>query len=206
MKKQWKQSRIAAATLLTAGIAAGPTVMAQEAAPTTPSTPPAPATPPATQKTEGIQAGFLTCNVGSGWGFVIGSSRKLRCVWEPTKGKVYNYYGEVNQFGADIGYHRSSVLLWTVVDATRDENGKSLVGTYGGATAQASLGVGAGASALVGGFKNSITLQPLAISGETGINAAAGIQALTLKEARQEAPSRPSTTVGDKSGESSGQQ
>ena len=135
-------------------------------------------------KPGGIQAGFLTCNVASGWGFVIGSSRKLRCVWEPEKGVAYYYNGSVGQFGVDVGYHRSSVLLWTVVAATRDKGAKSLNGSYGGVTAQASVGVGAGVSALVGGFEKSITLQPLAISGETGLNAAAGIQTITLKNVK----------------------
>lgn len=135
-------------------------------------------------KSGGIQAGFLTCNVASGWGFVIGSSRKLRCVWEPEKGVAYYYNGTVGQFGVDVGYHRSSVLLWTVVAATSDKGAKSLEGSYGGVTVQASAGVGAGVSALVGGFKKSITLQPLAISGETGLNAAAGIQTITLKNTK----------------------
>jgi hypothetical protein len=135
-----------------------------------------------------LEAGFLTCTVDGAWGFIVGSTRKLHCVYEPTKGTQYNYYGEVNQFGADIGYHRASVMLWTVVDATHDRSSKSLVGTYGGATAQASVGVGAGASVLVGGFKNSVTLQPVAISVESGLNAAAGVQSLTLKEAKESVP------------------
>ena len=134
-------------------------------------------------KPGGVEAGFLSCNVASGWGFVIGSSRKLHCVWEPEKGVQYNYVGDVGQFGVDIGYHRSSVLLWTVVAATSDKGPKSLDGNYAGVTAQASAGAGAGVSALVGGFKKSFTLQPLAFSGETGINAAAGIQSITLKHA-----------------------
>lgn len=142
-----------------------------------------PTTMPTESKPGGVQAGFLTCNVASGWGFIIGSSRKLRCVWEPEKGVQYNYNGTVGQFGVDIGYHRSSVILWTVVSATSDKGAKSLEGSYGGVTVQASAGVGAGVSALVGGFKKSFTLQPFSISGETGINAAAGIQTLTLKRA-----------------------
>ena len=173
MKQQRKHLTIAAASLLGAAAFAG-TTWAVDA-------------PPAENGKGGVQAGFLTCNVDSGWGFIVGSSRKLRCVWEPTKGTAYNYYGEVSQFGADVGYHRSSVLLWEVVDATGSKGADSLVGTYGGATAQASVGVGAGASALIGGFKHSVTLQPLAISGETGLNAAAGIQSMTLKLAKESA-------------------
>ncbi len=141
-------------------------------------------TGPAGKQPGGVQAGFLTCNVASGWGFVIGSSRDLKCVWEPEKGVQYNYKGTVGQFGVDIGYHRSSVLLWTVVAATSDKGAKSLEGNYGGVTAQAAAGVGAGISALVGGFDKSVTLQPLAISGETGLNAAAGIQTITLKHVK----------------------
>ncbi len=134
----------------------------------------------------GVQAGFLTCHVASGWGFVLGSSRKLKCVWEPQKGVKYNYTGDVTQFGADIGYHYASVILWTVVTATNDFGAGNLVGTYGGATAQVAVGGGAGVSLLVGGFNHSITLQPLSISGEQGLNAAAGIQAITLKEAKKD--------------------
>ena len=139
---------------------------------------------PGDAKPGGVEAGFLTCNVASGWGFVIGSSRKLQCVWEPQKGVAYYYTGDVGQFGVDIGYHRSSVLLWTVVAATSEKSEKTLDGSYGGVTAQASAGVGAGVSALVGGFDKAITLQPLAISGETGLNAAAGIQTITLKHTK----------------------
>ncbi len=141
-------------------------------------------TGPEGKQAGGVQAGFLTCNVASGWGFIIGSSRKLRCVWEPEKGVQYNYNGTVGQFGVDIGYHRSSVLLWTVVSATSDKGAKGLEGSYAGVTAQASVGVGAGVSALVGGFKKSFTLQPFSISGETGLNAAAGVQSITLKRAK----------------------
>ncbi len=136
---------------------------------------------PAASGSAGVQAGFLSCHVASGWGFVIGSSRNLKCVWEPEKGVSYNYTGKVGQFGVDLGYHRSSVLLWTVVAATSDKGAKSLEGTYAGVTAQAAIGVGAGVSALIGGFDKSITLQPIAISGEKGLNAAAGVQTITLK-------------------------
>ena len=46
--------------------------------------------------------------------------------------------------------------------------------------ALAAVGVGAGANVLVGGFNKSVTLQPVSISGETGLNVAAGIGELTL--------------------------
>jgi hypothetical protein len=55
-----------------------------------------------------------------------------------------------------------------------------LAGTYAGATASATVGVGVGANVLVGGSGNSISLQPLSIEGNTGLNVAGGIAQMTL--------------------------
>jgi di/tricarboxylate transporter len=57
----------------------------------------------------------------------------------------------------------------------------ALEGSYAGVTAGASVGVGASANALIGGFDKSITLQPISIEGNTGLNVAAGIGAMHLK-------------------------
>jgi len=51
-----------------------------------------------------------------------------------------------------------------------------LPGDYVGAT----VGGGVGANVLVGGSGQSISLQPVSIEGNTGINVAAGIGAITL--------------------------
>jgi hypothetical protein len=40
--------------------------------------------------------------------------------------------------------------------------------------------VGVGANVLVGGSGSTISLQPLSIEGNTGLNVAAGVAALTL--------------------------
>ena len=34
---------------------------------------------PASAATGGVKVGTLTCNVASGWGFVFGSSKDIRC-------------------------------------------------------------------------------------------------------------------------------
>ncbi len=95
----------------------------------------------------GIKVGELTCNVSSGWGFIFGSSKDLRCA--PS---------------SDIGPG-------------------ALSGTYVGGSAQATVGVGAGANALIGGLNKSIALQPLSLEGSKGLNVAAGIGSITLKPA-----------------------
>ena len=69
------------------------------------------------------------------------------------------------------------------------EEGKALRpgdigGTYGGATASATIGVGVGANALIGGSGNHIVLQPLSIEANRGLNVAAGVASMTLVPAR----------------------
>jgi len=58
----------------------------------------------------------------------------------------------------------------------------ALAGEYAGATAQGTVGVGVGANVLVGGSSNQITLQPLSVEGSVGLNAAAGVAAVTLRK------------------------
>jgi hypothetical protein len=91
------------------------------------------------------------------------------------------YTGSITKFGADIGYLSSGVILWAVLAPTTQLGQGALTGHYGGATASAAVGVGAGANVLVGGFHNSIALQPVSIEGQNGLNVAAGVAELSLK-------------------------
>lgn len=129
---------------------------------------------------QGVQVGTLTCNVASGFGFVFGSSRAINCTFAPPGGPPQHYVGSIDRFGVDIGYLQGGVIIWTVVAPTANVAPGSLAGTFGGATASATVGVGLGANVLVGGSGNSIALQPVSIQGTTGLNVAAGIAALTL--------------------------
>jgi hypothetical protein len=129
----------------------------------------------------GVKVGTLTCQVASGWGFIFGSSKDLRCNFHPDKGMGEHYIGTVSKFGVDIGYTDSAVIVWAVFAPTSGMKRGALEGGYAGATASATVGVGVGANALVGGFDRSITLQPLSIEGSTGLNVAGGIGAISLK-------------------------
>jgi hypothetical protein len=132
-----------------------------------------------------VKIGYLSCHVSSGWGFIFGSSRKLQCVYTPAeKGKkIEDYSGSITKFGADIGYLQSGVILWTVLSpGTKITTNPGLLsGHYGGATASATLGLGVGGNLLVGGMDGSISLQPLSIEGNTGLNVAAGVATMDLK-------------------------
>ena len=129
---------------------------------------------------QGVRAGMLTCNVAGGFGFIFGSSKAVNCSFSPPGGPPQHYVGSIDKFGVDVGYTKEGVLLWTVLAPTTSPAPGALAGSYGGATASATAGVGVGANVLVGGSNRTISLQPLSIEGNTGLNIAAGVAALTL--------------------------
>lgn len=133
----------------------------------------------------GIKAGFLTCNVSSGWGIIFGSSRSLNCSYTPVSGASERYTGKITKFGVDIGYLSSAVIVWAVFAPSIDVDPGALTGTYTGATASASVGIGIGANVLIGGGGKSISLQPLSIEGNQGLNIAAGIATINIAEAEK---------------------
>jgi len=128
----------------------------------------------------GVKVGVLTCHVASGWGFIFGSSKDVHCNFSPSRGYGERYVGSISKFGVDIGYTAGGVLVWDVIAPTATLKRGALAGSYAGASASATAGVGAGANVLVGGFDRSFALQPLSIEGNTGLNIAAGIGAITL--------------------------
>ena len=135
----------------------------------------------AAQAAGGVKVGTLTCNVAGGWGAVIGSSRRVGCVFSPSHYAAERYVGHITKIGMDIGYRRSGTIVWGVFAPTDRLGRGDLHGSYGGVTASATVGVGLGANALVGGSSRSFSLQPVSIEGSTGLNVAAGIGGLDLR-------------------------
>jgi hypothetical protein len=127
----------------------------------------------------GVQIGTLTCNAAGSVGFIFGSTNQLACTFSGP-GRVEHYTGQISKFGVDIGFTQGGILLWTVFAPTAQLGPGSLAGTYGGATAGATVGVGGAVNALVGGNNNTISLQPVSFQGNTGLNVAAGIASMTL--------------------------
>jgi Protein of unknown function (DUF992) len=132
----------------------------------------------------GVRIGTLSCDVAGGWGFVFGSSKALRCTLTPGWRHPEHYFGTISKFGVDIGYTSGGVLVWAVFAPGPYAGPGALAGDYVGATASATVGLGVGANVLVGGSNRSISLQPLSIEGNAGLNVAAGVGAITLRYAR----------------------
>jgi hypothetical protein len=135
-------------------------------------------------KNEGVRVGVLTCQVEGGPGFVFGSSKDLRCHFESSDGRDERYVGVINKFGLDIGVTGPAVMTWAVLAPTDEFGRGALAGNYIGATAGASAGVGGSANVLVGGSDDTVSLQPLSVQSQTGLNAALAVSELVLESAR----------------------
>lgn len=127
----------------------------------------------------GANVGTLTCNVAGGVGFIFGSSKDLSCLFTRTDGKAERYTGSIKKFGVDIGFTKEAQMVWLVFAPGSIAPG-AIAGSYGGATASGTVGVGVGANVLVGGSNQQVTLQPVSVEGSTGLNVAAGIGAVEL--------------------------
>lgn len=129
----------------------------------------------------GIKIGVLTCEVEGGVGWIIGSSKDVECTFDRSgPGGKENYVGSIGKLGLDVGVTGETVIAWAVFAPGKMKKG-SLKGSYTGASAEATLGVGLGANVLIGGFKKSINLQPISIQAQTGISIAAGVASLQLR-------------------------
>jgi len=133
----------------------------------------------------GTKAGYLKCDVAGAVSFIFGSSRDITCLYSPEGAKrVDRYTGEIQKYGVDIGFYGNGVMIWAVVAPTSDVGPGALAGDYGGVSADAAVGLGVGANALLGGGSKSIALQPVSIEGITGLNVAAGVGVLSLRASK----------------------
>jgi hypothetical protein len=127
-----------------------------------------------------VEVGVLTCTVRGGTGFIVGSTKDLSCRFN-RPGRDEFYHGTISKFGIDIGSTKQSAIAWAVLAPTARLPPGSLSGNYGGVSAEATIGVGVGANALIGGSSKNIILQPLSVQAQQGLNLAAGIAALQLR-------------------------
>ncbi len=131
-----------------------------------------------------FEVGSLSCDVGDGTGYVFGSTRTLNCVFNPVEEGLADetYVGEIQRYGIDIGKTQNGQMSWLVLAPTESEYSEGgLNGSYEGVSAEATVGVGVGANAMVGGSENTLSLQPISLNTQTGVNFAIGVGQITLQ-------------------------
>jgi len=133
---------------------------------------------------EHAKVGTLTCDISAGIGLIITSKKDVTCMFTPSAGGSREVYtGSITKFGLDIGATTGGEMVWAV-DAPTNRRFGALAGHYAGATGEATVGAGVGANVLVGGSNRTVTLQPVSVQGQAGLNLAAGVAELTLHPAR----------------------
>ena len=130
------------------------------------------------------KVGTLTCDISAGIGLIITSKKDVTCMFTPSQpGPREVYTGSITKFGLDLGATAGGEMVW-VVFAPTDRRFGALAGNYGGASAEATVGAGVGANVLVGGSNRTVSLQPLSVQGQAGLNLAVGVAGLDLHPAR----------------------
>ncbi len=140
-----------------------------------------------------VQEGVLKCNVEPGFGFILGSSKVVSCVFRPARGRPEYYSGRINLIGVDIGLTGLGQLSWRVFKSGPPVRRYALAGDYTGSGAGGVLGEGPGAYPLSRGEDKSISLKPLP-GKSTGLNFYAGVAALTLQAADEPPTEAPPGT------------
>jgi hypothetical protein len=130
-----------------------------------------------------VEVGTLTCRSQQPASYVVVSTQAFGCIFSPSYGgPAQRYEATINRFGAQIGVNNDVVMAWAVFAPTPRVGPGALTGRYGGVSAGAAVGIGAGANGLVGGA-NSFALQPVSVEGETGLNVVATVTGLDLNPA-----------------------
>jgi hypothetical protein len=134
----------------------------------------------------GVELGLLDCVIEGGTGFILGSTKDVRCTFEPADKQwaPEAYFGVINKFGLDVGYTEATIMRWAVLASSSNIYAPgALAGDYVGASAEVTAAVGAGANLLVGGSGQTFTLQPLSVQTQTGLNFAVGVSQFQLRSA-----------------------
>ena len=128
-----------------------------------------------------VKTGVLECRGGASIGLIVGSSSMLTCVYRGDDRFEDRYIGIVRKIGLDLGITQEVNLAWIVFAPHRPDRAGRPARQLWRVSGSASVGVGLGANALLGGSNNSVALQPLSLQGQTGLNIQAGLEGLELR-------------------------
>ena len=140
--------------------------------------------PTMAQAPDRTKVGTLTCDISAGIGLIVTSKKDLTCMFTPSQpGPREVYTGSISKFGLDIGATAGGEMIWAVYAPSTRKFG-ALAGHYAGASGEATVGAGVGANVLVGGSDRTVSLQPVSVQGQAGLNLAVGVAELNLRPAR----------------------
>jgi Protein of unknown function (DUF992) len=111
---------------------------------------------------------------------VFGSSRTPDCLFTRTDGNSERYEGTARRYGVEIGFTRHSRIVWAVFAPAAPHRERSSANMRRDSTGDRRCR--RRANVLLGGSSNQFTLQPVSVEGSVGLNAAAGVAAVSLRK------------------------
>jgi uncharacterized protein DUF992 len=130
------------------------------------------------------KVGTLRCNLAPTVGLIVIERQRLSCLYTPDgPWPPERYFGRITTVGLDLGVNRGGRMAWAVLAPVTGPIRGGLRGRYVGVSADAAVGVGLGANALVGGSGRSFALQPVSVEANTGLDITAGVSTLRLRYA-----------------------
>lgn len=135
--------------------------------------------------------GLLTCTkTGLGDTYVVFSRIPVACSYQGVGGPQ-DYTGVSGiLLGVDLEIEREAAMVYSVIGGTGVNPG-GLAGTYVGAKASATVGVGPAVQGGLAGAGNGFWLVPLGLGGQVGIGATGGIAYLQIEAAAPPPPPAP---------------
>ena len=73
---------------------------------------------------ERVKVGRLQCEVASGLGMIIGSSKEMECRFVSDVGRSELYHGRINKFGLDLGGTQTRGRLDSGTSMLRQRTGR----------------------------------------------------------------------------------
>jgi len=133
---------------------------------------------------ERTKVGTLFCDISAGIGLIVTSKKNLTCVFMPSQhGPREIYSGTISKYVLDLGVTAGGEMIWAVYVSSKKRFG-ALAGQYSGAGAEVIVGASLGANLLVGGSDRTVTLQPVSVQSQDGLNLAVGVAGIDLRPAR----------------------
>ena len=139
---------------------------------------------PAYSQGSSIRTRVLTCRTSASVGLIVGSRQRLRCQLKTDNGKIQNYTGTIGRLGLDVGVTAGGADGMGGLGQYRQHSLRRARRRLCRGERRRILGAGVGANVLVGGTRKSISLQPLSVEGQVGVNLALGIAKMTLTPVR----------------------
>ncbi len=136
------------------------------------------------QSRDRTKVGTLTCDISGGIGMIIASKKAVTCMFTPSAaGPREVYTGSISKFGLDVGATSGGEMVWTVFAPSNKEIRRARRHITA-APAPKRQWCRSRRQRPDRRFDRTVTLQPVSVQGQTGLNLAVGVSGLELRPAR----------------------